>query len=631
MADTSTFAGFAIEGGAKKAGEDVINRALNAVVDFAKKKYGESQVVLGSVFQRYLSNARERYNKVRTLATGTEPRSIIGQNSIYVNIGVLYHEKEIRTATVEPLIEVSKNLLILGTGGLGKSMLMRYLFLNTADRGEYIPILLELRKIDKQSGGSISIIDLIYSCLKEFDAELPREQFEYSLRLGRYLFLLDGFDEVKDAMASETAEAIQAFCAKYPKNPCIITSRPRQNTTSPLETFTIIEAMPLSKEQAVMLASKIWEKDEKTIEFCKQLDETLYEKHKDFAENPLLLSMMFLTFMRNNSIPDHLADFYQKSYDALFSAHDTQNKGYYRRDFRCSSLDEGKFKTLLSHFCFQTYFKEVYEFNHDEIVSYINSSIAKLKYNTVSAEDFLLDLRDVVCIIIKDGEIFRFSHRSFQTYFAAYYSANVLTDEQQKGLFKTILSRDVFYDNNDYYDLLYQLQPERFSVNSLEDGLRDLLRKVETESDCARALLKSELTGVSIRFSDDKEDQLMFHIGSRRGGNYYYFNLINLFKHIFVVDRLPPTRFDYDVTVPIKEIIEKHPCEENEAFFSKNTLSFVQLDTDVTFTEEDRNTVYDICIKIRQLSEVHTAILEWLTEIDAKRALLLKPDFIDDL
>ena len=631
MADTNTFIDYAIESGSKKVGEDIINRALNAVVDFAKKKYGESQVVLGSVFQRYLSNATERYNKVRTLATGTEPRTVIGQNSIYVNIGVFYQNKEISTATVEPLIGVSKNLLILGTGGLGKSMLMRYLFLNTADRGEYIPILLELRKIDKQSSGNISIIDLIYSCLNEFDAELPKEQFEYSLRLGKYLFLLDGFDEVKDALASETAEAIQAFCAKYPKNPCIITSRPRQNTTSPLETFTVIEAMPLSKEQAVMLASKIWEKDEKTIEFCKQLDESLYEKHKDFAENPLLLSMMFLTFMRNNSIPDHLADFYQKSYDALFSAHDTQNKGYYRRDFRCNSLDEGKFKTLLSHFCFQTYFKEAYEFTYEEIVSYINSSIAKLKYDAVTAQDFIFDLRDVVCIIIKDGEIFRFSHRSFQTYFAAFYSANMLTDEQQKKLFKTILSRDVFYDNNDYYELLYQLQPERFSINALEEGLRKLLRKVEAEADCEIALLKSELNGISVRLTDGKDEQLMFHISSRRDGNYYNFNLINLFRHLFLYNQLPPATFDYDVTVPIKIIIEKQPYDERESFYTRNTLSFEQLDIAAFFTDEDRNTVYETCIKIRQLSEVHSAITEWLSEVDAKRAVLSRPDFIDDL
>lgn len=297
-------------------------------------------------------------------------------------------------------------------------MLMRYLFLSTIYEGEYVPVLLELRRISNQSPTQLSILELIYTCLQDFDVELPKEQFEYSLRLGKYIFLLDGFDEIKESMATETAAAIQAFCAKYPKNPCIVTSRPRQDA-SPLETFTPVGAKTLNKEQAIQLASRIWTEDEKTREFCRQLDKTLYDKHKDFAENPLLLSMMFLTFMRNSSIPDHLADFYQKAYDALYSAHDNHNKGYFRRDFQCKTLDESRFKLIFSRFCFQTYFKEQYEFSKSEILTCLQDSIQKLGTTDTSAENFLTDLRNGVCLIIKDGDTYRFSHRSFQTYLAA--------------------------------------------------------------------------------------------------------------------------------------------------------------------------------------------------------------------
>lgn len=119
-------------------------------------------------------------------------------------------------------------------------MLMRYLFLDTAMCGEYVPVLVELRRISNQSIGHLSILELIYTCLKEFDVHLPEEQFEYSLQLGKYLFLFDGLDEVKTSLATETAKALQIFSAKYPKNPCIITSRPREES-SPLETFIIME------------------------------------------------------------------------------------------------------------------------------------------------------------------------------------------------------------------------------------------------------------------------------------------------------------------------------------------------------------------------------------------------------
>lgn len=80
--------------------------------------------------------------------------------------------------------------------------------------------------------------------------QLPREQFEYSLELGKYLFLIDGLDEVKTSLTVETAETLQAFSTKHPYNPCIITSRPMEEL-SLLETFAIMEPMPLNKKQSI--------------------------------------------------------------------------------------------------------------------------------------------------------------------------------------------------------------------------------------------------------------------------------------------------------------------------------------------------------------------------------------------
>ena len=181
----AAFGDTAMESGAKKVGESVANRALNSIVDFVINKYGEAKVMLGTVFQLYLKNATDRYNQVRTLATGQAPRKIIGQDNIYVNVGLQFEGKEIHTSTVDPMLRVSKNLLITGTGGVGKSMLMRYLFLNTASRGEYVPVLVELRRIGSQPSDELSILELIYTCMQGFNVQLPREQFEYSLQLGK--------------------------------------------------------------------------------------------------------------------------------------------------------------------------------------------------------------------------------------------------------------------------------------------------------------------------------------------------------------------------------------------------------------------------------------------------------------
>lgn len=477
MSSTSTtaekgLASTATQSVVSKAGENIGNRAVNWVINKLSEQYGKALVLTGSVYDRYLDKAYQRYNQVKTLVTGIAPRPIIGPNSIYISIGVEYKGKEYDTSTVEKLLTISRNLLICGTGGAGKSMLMRYLFLNTVNRGEYIPVLLELRKISENSSSESAFMDLIYKCMQDYDTELPREQFEYSLRLGKYAFFLDGFDEIKSSLAENAAEAIQKFAAKYPENAYIMTSRPDRDFSS-LETFTQLRTMGLSKAQAVIMSGKFWDKDEKTLEFCKQLEESLFDQHKDFAQNPLLLSMMFLTFMHNGNIPDHRVDFYEKCYNALYNMHDNRNKGTYKREFECTRLNEHEFKLLFARFCYRTYIENEYEFSEKKIIKILNKCIQKLKIKGITARKYLNDLCKVVCLIVREGDTYFFSHRSMQAYFAAFYVAS-LPDEHQKIFYNNIFTKSPWRLQYDAFIMAYQLTPERFVRNALEKPLRDI-------------------------------------------------------------------------------------------------------------------------------------------------------------
>lgn len=144
------------ETAAKRIGEKAVDQGLKAIANFVKKKFAERQVEIEKVFERYLKNATLRYNQIRTLATGTTPRNIIGDDSLYVSIGLDYDGTAIDTTTVDPLLQISKNILILGSGGVGKSMLTRYLFLDTAEYEGYVPVLVELRRIGMQGPGELS-------------------------------------------------------------------------------------------------------------------------------------------------------------------------------------------------------------------------------------------------------------------------------------------------------------------------------------------------------------------------------------------------------------------------------------------------------------------------------------------
>lgn len=532
------------------ASENIILRIINKGIEFVDMQNKQLSIQTGEAFKTYLDKAYHRLNQMRTLATGYDTVSIIGEDSIYVDSGVRYKTTrgtEVRkfdVISVEDLLTLdNNNILITGTGGAGKTMLMRYLFLNTKNRGKYIPVFLELRKIAKQKDGKISIEDLIYFCMESYDVGMTRNMLEYSLRYGGYVFLFDGYDEVKESLANETAEAIQQFCTKYDRNIYIVTSRENGDLMALFQTFSVVNTLPLNLEKAKKLVQRLGGNSESNKAFCFELEKALYHKYEDFAGNPLLLTMMYLVYMRNGSVPDYLVDFYGQCFDALYSRHDSYHKGNYRREFKCKNLPEHDFKQIFSKFCFATYFKSQYEFKKSEILNLLHICIEKSTDREITAEDFLVDLQEAVCLMVKDGEVYRFVHRSFQTYFAAVHTDS-MNDEMQKQLVKMDLEKDNLQNsyaflssgytvsNMDFYRLLYQIQPERFFLNVILDVLHEFMQQVNSAENPDIELLRLLYTAIT-PWGDICKPSVITGLGRRnRLCSKKFFKIIEIFDQI---------------------------------------------------------------------------------------------------
>ena len=67
-------------------------KALNTVLRFIHDEYGKASVATGNAFNLYLKNSELRYNKVKTLADMTEPRTLEGKDGIYVDVYLDYKE-----------------------------------------------------------------------------------------------------------------------------------------------------------------------------------------------------------------------------------------------------------------------------------------------------------------------------------------------------------------------------------------------------------------------------------------------------------------------------------------------------------------------------------------------------------
>lgn len=332
-------------------------------------------------------------------------------------------------------------------------------------------MLIELRGLNEFDEKNVNLIDYIYNVMDTLKFKLERKYFDYSLETGCYVILLDGFDEVKNEISKQVTNQIFALSKKYPDNHYILSSRPLEEFIG-WNQFEELCAESLSKKQALSLINKI-EYDQKIKEnFYKELEDNLYDKYETFASNPLLLTIMLLTFENRASIPDKLNDFFEQAFTTLFHTHDA-TKGGYKRDIQ-SKLGYEDFKAVFSYFCFKSFFNSDYKFSENKVLEYIGGAkqkqIIEINFNSI---DFLKDLTNSVCMLIHEGLEYRFSHRSFQEYFAALYTIQ-LDDIQQKRFLKLWLQSDVYRTTSNYLDMLYELEPSRFVKNVIVPGIREL-------------------------------------------------------------------------------------------------------------------------------------------------------------
>lgn len=233
--------------------------------------------------------------------------------------------------------------------------------------------------------------------------------------------------------------------------------------------FTVIDTCPFSKKQAIGLVNKIdFEKDIKQ-RFVNALDAELFEKHESFASNPLLLNIMLLTYDNYAEIPEKLHLFYANAFETMYSKHDATKAGY-RREMK-SELSYDSFKKVFSYFCFATYVQGRTEFSYDDLVVALNKiSINKVVFKV---SNYIYDLVNALCVLYREGLNYKFTHRSFQEYFVAFFLKE-LSDESMKQLGRQIIYKDTFRASNDnVFGMLCDMAEDRFEQNILLPILKE--------------------------------------------------------------------------------------------------------------------------------------------------------------
>ena len=385
-------------------------------------------------FRTYVEKAENYYSMKKTLLYLEQKRPFYGMyvcNDLRLKRA---HGKGVKAldggdckknVTVSFLEKYSKQNIIEGTGGIGKSMFMTHLFLSSAEEftfGGKLPILCLLKDY-KESYSDLEAFML--KAVNEFAPNAILDELEKKLEMDQVILLLDGLDEIKSGMKESFDDNLVSFVKRFPNCVVVLTSRPISNFVS-YAAFNVYDILPLDKKQAVALIKKLEFWDEKAKEdFLVALNRKLFTSHYEFASNPLLLTIMLMTYSNYGDIPAKMHAFYAEAYKTMARAHDA-TKGSFQRTLY-TGLSPERFAVYYSAFCARTLVKEQLEFTTDEFVQQMKKAIGDIPKEdddegaSLSPSDFLRDLIDNLCIMYTEGDIVYFIHRSFQEYFAAVY------------------------------------------------------------------------------------------------------------------------------------------------------------------------------------------------------------------
>jgi hypothetical protein len=287
---------------------------------------------------------------------------------------------------------------------------------------------------------------------------------------------------------------------------------------------------PFNKKQVLSLVSKMrYDKTTKN-EFSRLVRESLFETHREYLSNPLLATLMLLTFDQGAEIPTRMHTFFERAFDVLFYKHDATKETSFRRKFK-TALAIDDFRSIFATFSAFTYLDHGSSFTHPQA---LNCASGALEYNESSekADALISDLCTSVSILIREGDNYNYIHRSMQEFFVAQFLAF-----REMENWDTIVEQIVKDRPNDtVVRQLADINRDRFERQFLATriaSLRQDLNQIDAEKNPAKIFL---LFYITVSFRERNISSWTIGRGDFHPKWYYMTRFIeqtNEFRHLF--------------------------------------------------------------------------------------------------
>ncbi|MCU5341221.1 NACHT domain-containing protein [Bacillus cereus] len=402
------------------------------------------------VFSDYLNRTYEEQNNINVIALGLQQIKV---KQIYVPLTIYSKEKREEICIdkyKEDFSEQYKKVVVVDTAGMGKSTLMKTMFISAIEQNKGIPVFIELRNLTKEK----DIIDVIVENISTLKETHSKDFLMEVINRGGFIFFLDGYDEIPFQYKQDVTRQLKRFISLAGNNIFYLTSRPDESLASFGE-FQQYEIKDLKIEEAYNLIKKYDDVVQLNLytSIIKQIDENITQQRfselESFLGNPLLVSFLYLTFKHKKDIPALKIEFYRKVYDALFESHDL-SKDSYKRD-KYSGLSSGSMQKILIKLGFLCLRENVNDYDKNKMLKLIGQAKNSPYFKDIQEELIFKDLLETVPLFTSEGLSFKWAHKSFMEYFAAYFIDNQENREEILNNIYKSSNFSIYYNMLDFY------------------------------------------------------------------------------------------------------------------------------------------------------------------------------------
>lgn len=497
-------------------------------------------------FDRNINGLYKRISSIQNVKT-------IWQIDKEVNLKKFYYpskliiDNSIQTISHIKKIPSETNVVIQGTVGQGKSIFLRYLCSQELRSGSKIPIFFELRKIQKEK----TLKQHLYIVLDSWEFEINDELFDFFANSGKFIFLLDGFDEIDPSLIGNIVNELEFFSEKYPNLQILITSRPDSGIEkSPY--FRIYNLAPLGKQDYEGILRKLINNEEQERNILKALNDSSTQINQ-LLTTPLMMTLLVLVYKAEQKIPEQFSEFYGNLFQTLLLRHDKSKPGYVRA--RNCPINERKLQELFEAFCFLASKESLTTLNFEKTHELANNAIQNTKIEC-DASNFIKDISKIACLVVEEGLDYHFIHKSVREYHAANFIKR-RPDSFAIKFYETML-RGKWEDWKQELNFLSQVDEYRFTKYFLIPHINDILRKVdsvESHKEIKDICIINELMSMFIGL-EENSFQIMFFQG----------------QHNPIFSNKIPSNTDICIRLLHNAILSEISDDKKKEIYNKSTL-----------------------------------------------------------